>query len=334
MKKRLINILKFIVFLTIGAGLLWIYYKDANKEEMLAILRNDFKIAWVILSLIIGMISHISRTLRWKLLIEPTGSTPSTKNTFLAVMIGYFANLALPRMGEIARCGVLSKYEKISFSTLVGTVMFERIFDVILLLIITFFAVVFNYGAFIRYLDTHPEILSSIQGFVASPWLYIAIIVVLLLLIATHFYLKMKKGYGRIKQVVAKVWEGITSVRNMEKRGLFIFHSIFIWVCYFLMNYLCFFAFDFTSGYGPLIGLFVFVMGSYGMVAPVQGGFGPWHALTISSLVLFGVAETPAETFALVVHSSMTLMIIVVGFFALIALPLLNNKNGIKNNEA
>ncbi|MFB6318023.1 lysylphosphatidylglycerol synthase transmembrane domain-containing protein [Saccharicrinis sp. FJH54] len=326
MKKRLLNALKFIVFLGIGAGLLWLYYKDANKEQMLAIIKNEFKIGWIIVSLLLGLISHISRTIRWKLLIEPTGVSPKLKNTFLAVMIGYFANLALPRMGEIARCGVLSKYEKVSFSTLVGTVMFERAIDIVILLIITLIAVISEHNVFIRYIDAHPSVKEAIAGFIYSPWLWVAIAGLILAFIAAHFFLKKSKGYTRIKQILLQIWEGISSIKKMEKRGWFIFHSIFIWFCYYLMNYVCFFAFDFTSSFGPMVGLFVFVMGSYGMVAPVQGGFGPWHALTISALVLFGVKETPAETFALVVHSSMTLMIIIVGFISVIVLPLVNNK--------
>lgn len=326
LKKRLLNILKFTLFFCIGAALLWLYYKDANKDEMLAILRNEFKIGWIILSLAIGLLSHFSRTLRWKLLIEPTGITPSTKNTFLAVMIGYFANLALPRMGEIARCGILSRYEKISFSTLVGTVMFERAIDVIILLFITLIAVFSQHKIFIEYINAHPAVSEAITGFLSSGWLWISIITMTLLAIGVHFFLKKSKGYTKLKQIILKVWEGVSAVKNMEKRWIFIGHSIFIWICYYLMTYVCFFAFDFTAHYGPLAGLFVFVMGSYGMVAPVQGGFGPWHAMVISSLVLFGVKETPAETFALVVHSSMTLLIIIVGFIAVIALPLLNNK--------
>jgi uncharacterized protein (TIRG00374 family) len=326
LKKRLISVLKYIAFFALGAWLLWLYYKDANKEEMFAILQNDFKVGWIIVSLVIGIISHYSRTLRWKLLIEPTGSKPSTTNTFLAVMIGYFANLALPRMGEIARCGVLSKYEKISFSTLVGTVMFERATDMLILLLITIIAFASNYSVFIGYLDAHPVIIESITGFFYSPYLWIAVFVLALGALLLHFFMKKTKGYTRIKQIVLKIWEGLSSIKQMKKRWVYVGHSIFIWVCYFFMNYVCFFAFDFTSGFNPLVGLFVFVMGSYGMVAPVQGGFGPWHALTISSLLLFGVANTPAETFALVVHSSMTLLVIIVGFFSVIILPWVNNK--------
>lgn len=326
MKKRVLNALKFIIFLGIGAGLLWLYYRDANKEQMLAILKNEFKVGWIIFSLFLGLISHISRTIRWKLLIEPTGVNPKLKNTFLAVMIGYFANLALPRMGEIARCGVLSKYEKVSFSTLVGTVMFERAIDMVILLIITLIAIVSQHTVFIRYIEAHPSVQEALSSFVSSIWLWVALAGIVVAFIAAHFFLKKSRGYDKIKHIIRQLWEGLSSIKKMEKRGWFIFHSIFIWVCYYFMNYVCFFAFDFTSDLGPLVGLFVFVMGSYGMVAPVQGGFGPWHALTISSLVLFGVKETPAETFALVVHSSMTLMIIIVGFISVIVLPLINNK--------
>lgn len=318
--------MKVVLFLAIGLFLLWIIFKDADINEIKSILSNDFKYSWVIISLILGLISHISRTIRWKILIEGTGYTPSAKNTFLALMVGYLANMALPRMGEIVRCSVLAKYEKVAVSTLIGTVVFERVMDVLVLLLITLISVTTQFHVFVDFFKVHPEFLTNLNDFIASPWIFGGVAVVALIFFAAHLFMKHSSGYVKIKDILYNVWKGLSAIKTMKRKWTFLFHSIFIWVCYFLMNYAIFFAFDFTSSFGPLAALFVFVMGSYGMIAPVQGGFGPWHIMTIAALMLYGVGETESQAFALVAHESMTLMIILVGFISLIALPIVNRK--------
>lgn len=315
-----------LVFLALGAFLLWIIFKDADVNEIKEILSNDFKYSWVIISLVIGLISHISRTIRWKLLIKPTGHDPGIANTFLSVMVGYLANMALPRMGEIVRCSVMSRYEKISVSTLIGTVVFERAIDVVVLLLITLVAFFTQVQVFVDFFKAHPEMSENLAAFISSPWLFAVIGGLILIFVAGHLFMKRSSGYKRVKQILGNIWKGLTSIKNMERKWAFIFHSFFIWICYFLMNYTIFFAFDFTSHFGPFVGLFVFIMGSYGMIAPVQGGFGPWHIMTIAALTLYGVGESESQAFALVAHESMTLMIILVGFLSLIALPIVNRK--------
>lgn len=306
--------------------MLWVIFKDADIDEIKAILSNDFKYSWVIISLIIGLISHVSRTIRWQLLIAPTGHKPGIKNTFLSIMVGYLANMALPRMGEIVRCSVMSRYEKIPVATLIGTVVFERVIDVAVLLLITLVAFVSQVDVFVEFFNEQPEMTQNLSAFFSSPWLFAVLGGIILFFFIAHLFMKRSSGYVRIKDILAKVWKGLTSVRTMEQKWAFIFHSFFIWICYFLMNYAIFFAFDFTSHFGPLAALFVFIMGSYGMIAPVQGGFGPWHIMTIAALTLYGVGESESQAFALVAHESMTLMIIVVGFISLIALPIVNKK--------
>ena len=324
MKKRLLNTVKFLLFLGVGLSLLWLIYKDADFDEISTILKDDFKYSWVIFSLFIGMLSHISRTLRWKMLIEPTGKRASTTNTLLAVMVGYIANLALPRMGEISRCAVLSKYEGISFTKLVGTVVFERALDVLTLLLFALLAIGSQFTVFGAFLDAHPAFMVNVRSVFSSPVPYSILVVGLMLLFLLRNRLKKTSGFNKIKTILKNFWSGLIAVKHMERKWLFIGHSLFIWICYFLMTYVCFFAFDFTAHLSPFVGMFIFVMASFGMVAPVQGGFGPWHFMVIQSLLLYGVAKTPAATFAFVVHGSMTLMLIIVGFIALIALPIVN----------
>jgi glycosyltransferase 2 family protein len=326
LKKRVFGILKVLVFLCIGLFFLWLIYRDTQWSDIVSILQNDVNYYWILLSLIIGLISHISRAMRWQLLIEPTGSKTGTTNTFMAVMVGYFANLAIPRMGEVVRCGVLSKYEKVSFATLVGTVVFERVFDLILLLIITFIAITTQYPAFMLFLNAHPEFLENLQSIFTLKGMAIAFGILIIIAFIMHLFMRKIKGYNRIKHILHNLWTGIISVVRMKRKWEFLAHSVFIWLCYYLMCYFCFFAFDFTAHFMPLPALLVFVMGSYGMLAPVPGGIGPWHFMTIAALQLYGVELTPAGTFAFVAHASMTLLVIVAGFLSLLLLPIVNSK--------
>lgn len=326
MKKRLINTFKFLIFLSAGVILLWFIFEDADFEQIKFILQNDFQYQWVVFSLFIGLLSHISRTLRWRMLVASTGDVPSVINTFLSVMVGYLANLALPRMGEISRCAVLSKYEGISFTRLIGTVVFERALDVVFLLIFTFVSFVTQYSVFIALMDKRPEIGLSVKAFFSSPILYLVIVLGLVIGYFLRKRLRASSGFNKLKTILNNLWSGLIAVKDMDRKWLFIGHSFFIWICYFMMTYVCFFAFDFTSHLSIFVGLFIFVMGSFGMVFPVQGGFGPWHFMVIQSLLLYGVAETQAQTFAIIVHGSMTLMLILLGFIGLIALPIVNRK--------
>jgi uncharacterized protein (TIRG00374 family) len=312
--------------------LFWFIYKDTDPGEVRFILHSDFRYEWVIFAMVLGLFSHYSRAIRWKLLIESTGENPSTVNTFLAVMVGYISNLAVPRMGEIMRCGVLSKHEGISFVKLVGTVVLERAVDMIVLFVFTLVSLVTQFAVFSRFFAAHPEILNNIEKLYSNRFFYLAVLFLFLAGIIILLILKKKSGYEKTIVFFNNFLQGILSIKQMDKKWEFIFHSILIWALYFLMIYVCFFAFDFTSHLGPFAGLFIFVLGSYGIVAPVQGGFGPWHFMTIAALMMYGVPETPSATFALVVHSSITFVLIVGGFFALIALPIVNRKKTAANS--
>lgn len=176
------------------------------------------------------------------------------------------------------------------------------------------------------FMDKHPEIGINVSSFFLSPILYMVIVITLIVGFLLRKRLQASSGLHKLKLILDNLWSGLIAVKDMDRKWLFIGHSLFIWVCYFLMTFVCFFAFDFTAHLSIFVGLFIFVMGSFGMVAPVQGGFGPWHFMVIQSLMLYGVAKTPAATFAIIVHGSMTLMLILLGFIALIALPIVNRK--------
>lgn len=327
MKKTVIKILKFLIFFTLGIFIFWLIYKDQDIERIKSVLKNEVNYFWVIVSLIIGLISHISRTMRWGLMIEPIGHKPRFVNTFMAVMIGYLMNLAFPRMGEISRCGVLSRYEKMSFTKLFGTVVAERLIDMIsllLLLLVVFFS---QFGQMIRFLKQNPEIQDKFTGIISSPILIIAFITFLVLAFLFRNAFKQTKIFKKIVSILLNFKEGFISIRSIKRKGWFWFHSVFIWLCYYLMLYVTFFAFDFTSDLNPIAGLTTFVFASFGMVAPVQGGIGAWHFMAIEALSLYGVVYENGVIFAFVAHTSMTVMIIILGIISMLSLSFINRRD-------
>lgn len=327
MKDQLIKILKFVFFLGIGLFLFWLIYRDQNIQEIREALRHvDYRWLWI--SALLGLFSHISRAVRWGLLIETAESKPHTANTFMAVMVGYLANLALPRLGEVSRCGVLTRYEKKSFTKLIGTVVIERTIDMAVVLLLTAVVILTQMDVVSQFLNNNPMVKDNLGKITQFSGWHIALMLVLAGMLAAYFvfrdYLRQLALYKKVKNIVLGLWDGIRSILRLQKKGWFLFHTLFIWLMYYLMLYVAFSAFSFTQDYSMQVALTVFVMSTYGMVAPVQGGIGAWHFMVIATLFVYGLPDSEAKIFALVLHALQTLMLIVLGLASLIALPLYN----------
>ena len=333
MKQNILKTLKFLSFFLLGIFIFWMVYKDQDFKRIKSILTNDVNYYWIVASLFLGLLSHVSRTIRWNLLIEPLGRKPRILNTFLAVMVGYLMNLALPRMGEISRCGVIARYEKISFTKLVGTVVTERLIDVLMLLILLVIVVLTQFGQVLEFLNNNPGVNEKLQKVIFSPILIGGLVFFLAVLWISRHKIRESSLTKKVMGFVGQFVEGFRSIGKMKKKGSFIFHSVFIWVLYYLMTYLIFFSFGFTSHLGPLAGLTVFVLGSFGMVAPVQGGIGAWHFMVIEGLALYGVDKADGKVFALLAHGTSTLMLIVLGLIGVIALPFVNEREDAIENS-
>jgi uncharacterized protein (TIRG00374 family) len=324
-KKKLKQILQVVLSLLLGLFIFWLVYKDLDVLKIKQVLKqaNYF---WILFPLLLGILSHVVRALRWQMLIEPLGKNPRLINVFCAVMVGYFANFLLPRAGEVARCGVLKKYEDISFSELLGTVIAERAFDLLTLIIITFAAVFLQLNVFIDFFETNPEIIYNLYAFITNPilWFIIAVSIVILFV----FWKQVKRSVvaQKGKNFLKNIWNGVKTFFKVKNKLLFILYTALIWLFYFLMFYLSFFAFDFTKGLSVLSGLSGFVMSSFGIVAPVQGGIGAFHFMVIECLQFYGIEDFQAAAFAFIIHIVQTIMLLVVGFISFVSLPFVNNK--------
>ncbi len=326
LKKKIFNALKYLAFFAVGAVLFWLIYKDMDIDRMKDVLQNDVKYLWIWVALFLGLLSHISRSLRWNLMIEPLSHKPRLLNTFLAVMTGYLMNLVLPRMGEISRCGILARYEKLSFAQLIGTVVTERLIDLLMLMLFTLVVVITQFGQILGFLQKNPGIEKNAVSIFTSPVLWIGLPVIIVLVIIYRKTLKHTLLFRKVNQTVTLFKEGFSSVRTMKKKWTFIGHSFFIWLMYYLMLYVVFFSFDFTRLLSPLAGLTTFVLASFGMVAPVQGGIGAWHFMAMEALSIYGVPNEDGKIFALVAHTTMNAMIIVLGIISLLILPFINRR--------
>lgn len=322
------RIIKFFLFFVVTFFLFWLVYRDQNWEELARALREDVDYTWIWVAVGMGILSHLARALRWQLLTRSMGYRITLMNSFMGVMIGYFANIALPRMGEFTRCGVVSKYENVPFSKLLGTVVTERVIDMFILLSLTLVVIITQFQQVHIFLENNRGIEEKVTAFFHSYRIWVAGGLLLLAGYIGWVLLKRTRFYERLKGFGKGLLEGLCSVKNVEHKGLFIAYSLFIWLMYYLMLYVCFFCFRFTSGLGPLVALVIFVISSYGMVAPVQGGIGAWHFMVIASMLIY-LPHTPqmesmVKTFALLTHGTMTLLYIVVGALCFLGMPFYN----------
>jgi uncharacterized protein (TIRG00374 family) len=327
-------VLRIIFFLGIGGFFIWLFLHNLTPGQKSDILFS-LKIAnywWIILAIILGIISHFSRTLRWKMLLEPIGYNPKTYNVFFAVFIGYLANLALPRLGEVSRCGVLQRYEKIPFSKSFGTVITERAIDM------TVFALMFFLNIFaqraILYGYIEKQIYQPLEAKL-SPGInfegsitrisIIAFVLVLALLIIFRRVILLSKPYQKITSMIKGFWLGIISVTKLKNPWLFVFHSLFIWFMYLLMSWVVFMSLPGTRDLGLDAGLSVLLFGTIGIII-VQGGIGIYPAIVAETLLVYDTPSTTGYATGWLIWSAQTLMMLIAGSVSMILLPIFNRR--------
>lgn len=329
--KTALPIIKYILLLTIGGVLLWLAFRGQDISKIFSELKNA-NYNWVLVSVLVSIFAHYLRGLRWKMLVKPLGYSPSNLNMFNAVMVGYLANLAVPRMGEVTRCGMLTKTDEVPLQSLVGTVIIERIIDVIFLFGILFLSVVLEYNTIkdFLFLNIIDPLLNKIANAQLSIILGIVILIIgvitLFLVKKYHHQLLKNKIYANLWNLLSGFKDGILSVNKLEKKGLFILYSVLIWLMYTLSTWLCFFAIEPTSGLTLSAGLFIMAMGGIGMSAPVQGGIGAYEAAIQLSLLVYGISSSDGLSYATLNHSSQILSILVVGSISLLFIFIKNKK--------
>lgn len=311
---------KILLPLILGGAILYWMYRDLDFSGMRHLMLDEMDWTWMLLSFPFGISAQALRGWRWRLSLEPLGERPRTATCVNSVFLSYAASLVVPRIGEFTRCGVLTRYEGTSFAKSLGTVVTERAIDTLVVMVVTGLTLLMQLRVFNTFFDeTGTSIESIMRGFSATGYAVTAVCAVAALVLL-HVLLKRLSIYNKVKATLGGIVQGVMSLRNVRNVPLFSLLTLGIWASYFLHYYLTFFCFGFTSHLGPACALVTFVVGSIAVVVPTPNGAGPWHFAVKTMLILYGVAETDALYFVLIVHTVQTLLVIALGVWAWTAL--------------
>lgn len=332
MNKKIRGLLQYLLFLGLGIFLVWWSLGKIGHKDWLDIkgawLRADF---WLLIPVVLILLgAHLSRAIRWKILMRPMGYNPSILNTYLAVLVSYIANLAIPRLGEVLKCSIITRYEKIPTDKLVGTVVAERAFDLVCLAIIFPVTIFFQVDIIGAYAGAMLHKIFRTEG--STTMLIVKSVVAIVVVIAVFTTLRwLFKRFAhinlvqKIKEILKNIWHGLTSIRYLKNKGWFIFHTVLIWVLYLAAIRTGMAAMKETSMYGVKASLSVLCMGSIGMIA-TQGGVGAYPLLVQETMMLYGLTENMGKAFGWLLWLVQFFMVIFFGTLSLILLPLVNRK--------
>lgn len=329
MKKRLGQIAKIIIPVGLGVYLVWHIYNQLNPSQR-SELFSAFERAnylWVALSFGMGLLSHWIRGYRWRFQLEAMGYRPTLSNNFMAVMIGYIVNLALPRVGEVSRAAAVARYENIPFQKSFGSILSERTLDFIILMGITITTVFLQYDLLRSYAaDFLVVVEAKLQGTIV--WIFLIALVIGAFL---FFFLLRKFSHlpliGKLRSFLNELAEGLRSIVRMKNRGLYLLATLAIWTLYVGMFWICFFALEETSSLGINAIFAGFVLGSFAIVI-IPGGIGAFPAGIMQSLALYGIAEESGFALGWILWFSQTSMILIFGGASMLLMPVLNkNRN-------
>ncbi|MCB7482177.1 lysylphosphatidylglycerol synthase transmembrane domain-containing protein [Christiangramia sediminis] len=320
MKKKFIRILKISIPLFLGIFLIWYSLKSSTAQERENLWQSiiDANKFWIFVSFILGTVSHFSRAYRWKFMLEPMGYKSSQANRFMAVMVAYLANFGIPRSGEVLRAVTLSTYENVPFEKGFGTIISERVADLLILMLIIGVALILQTDDLLAYLsDQNIKPLNTFLIFLGL----VVFIIIGLNIIRRSSWLPFKK----IKKLAKGLLEGMRSILKMEQKWAFIFHTIFIWTMYLIMFFVIKLSIPETANTPIGIIMAAFVVGSFA-VSATNGGIGVYPLAVGGVLIFFGIQNHAAEAFGWISWATQTFVVLLFGGLSFILLPFLNNR--------
>ena len=334
LKNIISSVAKVVLPFVLGGAILWWMYRGEDFSVISHVLTEQMNWTWMLLSFPFGILAQMFRGWRWKQTLDPIDLRPSNADQTVdgqtikarnhtcinAVFISYAASLIIPRIGEFSRCAILKRYDGVSFSKALGTVVTERAVDTLIVMIYSGIILLVEmsiFGTFFRKTGTSLD--RILNGFSLTGWVVTAICAVAVLILL-HLLLKNFSIYNKVKMTLGGIWEGVLSLKGVKNLPLYLFFSVGIWVMYFLHYYLTFFCFDFTENLGIGCALVSFVVANFAVIVPTPNGAGPWHFAIKTMLILYGVADEQALWFVLIVHTVQTMLVIALGIYAWAAL--------------
>ena len=331
MKKKISQLLQYVIFLGGGIFLVWWQLKSMNLEE-----KNEFYNAiknanfWILIPIsIMSIMSHISRSMRWKLLMEPLDFHPKLRNVFMVTMVGYLANAAIPRLGELLKCTFLARYEKLKLDKLVGTIILERSFDLVCYAIFIAFTILIQIKIIGSFATEKLDRL--FQGNPTLTFLKLGLVIgaIILFWFVMRWIIKknpQNKLINKINLMIKGVFEGLSTIKHMKKKGTFLMHTIFIWCMYLGQIYLGFWGLDSTASLGIGAACSVLSLATLSMIV-TPGGIGSFPIFVMQTLMIYGLTSAQGKAFGWLMWSASTGLIVLVGFVSLLLLPVLNKMN-------
>ena len=328
-KKIVNNTCKVAFSLILGGAILYWMYRGFDFKQVEHVLFHKMNWTWMLLSFPFGILAQLFRGWRWKQTLEPVDEHPRTNVCVNAIFLSYALSLVIPRIGEFARCGVLKRWDNVSFPKSLGTVVTERAIDSLLVMIIAILVFLMQIPVFLNFFNTTGTSLDGILSKFSATGYLVCGICGIAVLILLHVLLKKLSIYNNVKATLGGLWQGVISLKDVSNVPLFVAFTLGIWVCYFLHYFLTFQCFEATSHLGLTCGLVTFIVGSIAVIVPTPNGAGPWHFAVKTMLILYGILSDDALFFVLIVHSVQTLLVILLGIYAWLALTFTKKTNNI-----
>jgi len=329
---KFVKALQFVFFLLIGLVLLYFAFRGIDLNElMLQIKQADYR--WVALSLVFAILALVFRSIRWRLLIEPLDKYPKLTNIFHAINIGYLANFVFPRIGEITRCGILNRTDQVPAGKLFGTVIVERIFDMLMCVFMLCIILLLQFDVVGNFIMEHimQPLMNRMPEMAGFSWLIsITVLVILAFVVCFRIYKKKLQKvtiFRKIRIMMRSILRGIQSARQIRNFGWFVILNFLVFGMYLLQTYVMFFSLGSTSSLGLVDALFVLVISSLALIIPVQGGIGAYHWIISMGLTIFGLTREEGMVYATISHSVTAILFILLGAVALIWVFYATKKN-------
>ena len=312
--------LKVVMPIVLGGAILYWMYRGEDWQTIWHVMTAEMDWTWMLLSFPFGIAAQAFRGWRWRQTLEPVGERPRSSVSVHSVFLSYAASLVVPRVGEFTRCGVLKRYDGVSFAKALGTVVTERAIDSLLIMGITATVLLVEmstFGTFFR--TTGTNLHDILYGFSWAGY-FVAAVCAVAMLVLLHLLLRKLSFYDKVRSTLRGIWQGVVSLKDVRNVPLFAVFTLAIWLSYFLHYYLTFFCFDFTAHLGMGCALVTFIVGSIAVIVPTPNGAGPWHFAVKTMLILYGVPDEQALYFVLIVHTVQTMLVVLLGIYAWLAL--------------
>lgn len=320
MKTIIGKIVRILFPFVLGGAILYWMYRNIDFRQIEDVALHHMKWEWMLLSFIPGIGAQVLRALRWRQTLYPLGVKTRVRVAVCSVYLSYAASLVIPRVGEFLRCGILAKKDNVPFAKSLGTVVTERVVDIIIMAMLCAAAIVWQWGKFSNFFALTGVSFSGTLSRFTSTGILVSVICTVCIIVLLVYLIKRLSVMRKVKAMMQGLLEGILSLRAVKDIPLYIIYSLGIWLCYFLHYYLTFYCFGFTENLGLAAGIVSFVTGSIAVIVPTPNGAGPWHFAVKTILVLYGLGATQAVIFAIIVHTVQTGLLVLLGIYGWVVL--------------